>query len=290
MGPGFFPAGRLPGARQRVSGTLSFANVKTGYNDTSAHLRSIDVRLTFPIGAFAGGRFTGTGNFFNDHFSQFPTLYGSTVTAVSGGLTWSKSVGRGKFLVLSGDLGVYSDFVSLTGSAIREKLGFSYFKVYSLKWALGLGVEYRNQFYGNQVIPIVAVLYNSNLSSGHWRLSGILPYNPRLSYVFDKNSAISLEFKQSYNSYQLTDSTNRGDYLKAQRTTALVNYEYTFSEHWRLTAGVGAARQKYQVFNSVDDHQWWLINTPLGQSDTPLETVSKGGPQLNIGLVFNPRF
>jgi hypothetical protein len=231
-----------------------------------------------------------TVNFNNVGFDQFPALYGSGVMAVSAGVNWTRSLGEGKTLLLSGDLGVYSDLVNLSSGAIREKLGLTYIRRYSPRLSLGFGLEYRNQLFGNQLIPVVAVFYNSQ-GAGHWRFSGVLPYNPRLSYSFDKKNAISLELKQSFGSYQLTAAANNGDYLKTQLIAGQLNYEYRFGPHWRLNAGVGvAAQQKYAVYSGQGSGEWWLINTPLGHHPDALETVSKGGLQLNIGLVFNPKF
>ncbi len=276
--------------QQKLSADLNFNEAITQYNDTTAHVRSLNFRMAFPIASLKKSWLSGNISYTSEAFRDLPVAYGSSVEGIAFGLNWTRVLGDRHLLVLSGDAGVYSDFNAVSSDAIREGFGFTYFTRYSSHLTLGLGVMYRNQFYGNQIVPVIVVLYTSK-DDARWKFSGLLPYNPKLTYQVNKKNGISLDIRQVFSSYLLSASQNTGDYIKNRKLTTMLNYEYSFSKSWRLHAGMGyAAKQQYELYNKTEGRGWYLINTALGNKPTPVQSISHGGVQFNIGIALNPKF
>jgi len=276
--------------QQKLSAELNFNTAKTQYNDTTAHVRNLSFKMAFPITALKKSWLSGNISYSSEAFHDFPAAYGADVEGIALGLSWTRVLGTRHLLVLSGDVGIYSDFKSVSSDAIREGLGLTYFTRYSSHFSLGLGVMYKNQFYGNQIVPVIVVMYTSN-NDAHWKFSGLLPYNPRLTYQVNKKNGVSLEIRQVFSSYLLSAPENSGDYIKNRKLTTMLNYEYSFSQSWRLHAGVGyAAKQQYELYNKAEGRGWYLINTALGTKPAPVESISHGGVQFTIGIALNPKF
>ena len=275
---------------QKVNADLMANDADTRYNDTSAHVQLIDMRMQFTLARLKKSWLSGSFNVVHDGFSAFPAVYGSGLTGLTAGLSWNKPLGDGHVLVLSGAVGVYSDFHALSSNAIREAFGFTYFTTYSKTFALGLGVQYVNQFYGNQLLPVIVIIYTLK-PDPHWKISGFIPYNPKLTYALSASSGISFGIRQGFTSFLLSAPDNAGDYIKDRKLTLLLNYEYSFDKHWRINAGVGdMVQQKYQLYNKKYSGEWWLLNTPLGHNPAAVQSVSHSGIQFNIGIAFNPLF
>ncbi|MDR3714200.1 MAG: DUF6268 family outer membrane beta-barrel protein [Puia sp.] len=275
---------------QKMNADLMVSDAGTRYNDTSAHVQVIDFRMQFNLAKLKKSWLSGSFNVLHEGFSQFPVAYGSGLTGLTAGLSWNKRLGDHHVLVLSGTVAVYSDFHVLSSNAIREGFGFTYFTRYSKTLALGLGVQYVNQFYGNQLLPVIVIVYTLK-DNPHWKISGYFPYNPKITYAVNANSGISFGIRQVFSSFLLSAPVNAGDYIKNRKLTTLLNYEYNLDKHWRINAGAGyVVQQKYQLYNNKDSGEWWLLNTPLGHNPAPVQSISHGGIQFNIGIAFNPKF
>ena len=154
----FIPS-MLP-AQQKTGVDLNIAEEGMRYNDTSAHVRTIDLKSNFPLYTTGNSRLIGNFSFTNEHLDNFPGIFGSDLTGLSAGLSWNMPLGSRQQLVLSGGAGLYSDLKVWTGKAIRENARVIYIAHVSQRLAIGLGMDYRDQFFGNQLIPIVAVIYS----------------------------------------------------------------------------------------------------------------------------------
>jgi hypothetical protein len=224
----------------------------------------------------------------NEHFDHFPAAFGTNVQGLALGLNWSKLIGDRKVLTFIGQFGLYSDMNNISGNAMRGLIGFDYLVVYSQSLAIGFGAAYVRQLYGNQLLPIIAVKYKFN--NEHWKLNGILPTNPKLSYTISEASAISLEIKQHYSSYRLSGSNNYGDYIKNKRLTCMLNYEFIFAKAWRLSSGLGFRfHQSYSVYANESNNKWYILGHQIGGSAVkPINSITHGGAQFHIGIAFNP--
>lgn len=275
---------------QQATSELNFTQSDVKYNDTAAHARTIDFRTYYPILKTTHSRIIGNVIYTNESFSDFPEGYGNSLHGISTGLTWNRELGAKHNLAITGDVGLYTDFNEWTGKAIRERLSVTYLTRYSSRLSIGFGVAYRNQFYGDQIIPIVIVNYTFK-NTDHWKISGVLPYTPKVTYIADKHNGISLSINQSFNSYLLTAQKDSGNYVKSRKISLQLNYEYSFNKDWRLNAGVGlAAKQVYELYSGSDPRKWYILNSAIGDKPTPLESISRRGIQFNIGLAFRPRF
>ncbi|HTI90242.1 MAG TPA: DUF6268 family outer membrane beta-barrel protein [Puia sp.] len=277
-------------AQQKNGAELNINETGTRYSDTSAHVRVIDFKTHFPLYTLKGSQFSGNFSYINEKFSDFPAAYGTDLNGLSAGLSWSRSLGQRHMLMITGDGGIYSDFVTWSSRSIRERGGFTYLTRYSERLSIGFGLEYRNQFYGNQISPVIFILYTFR-DNDHWKLSGVLPFNPKLTYQVNPGNGISLEVKQTYSSYLLTAAKDSGNYVRNRKLVAALNYEHPFARNWRFNAGIGyAARQGYELYNNSTPREWYLINTPLGKKPVPIESISHRGIQFTAGLVFHPKF
>ncbi len=270
---------------------LSFNSQKAGYGDTIGHVTTLDLRAWSPLWHQKHSLLSGNIIFINEHFSNFPALYGARARGLSAGLSWTKKISEKHSLIISGDIGLYSDFKNLDSRAIRQRAGLTWITKISYRFSLGYGVEYRNQFYGNQLIPAIVLMYMSK-EEDRWKLSGLLPYHPKLTRQFSAHHAISAELKQSFSSYELTAAKDSGTYLRNQKLAFIFNYEYKFQQHWRVLAGIGySLKQKYEVYSNADSHGWYIINSRIGgDKPTPIASVSQKGVQFVIGIAFNPKF
>jgi hypothetical protein len=269
---------------------LNFNYIPIKNTDTSAHIKLIEFKLGTLVYKNAKSRLLANLNYTGESFSGFPEGYGTDVYGLSLGLNWFRSVGKRTAINIFGEAGFYSDFHTISDNAIRGMLGFNYLTRYSPNFSLGFGAAYVRQFYGNQLIPVVVVLYH--FDNQHWKLGGIFPTNPKLTYSFDKKNGISFELKQVFSSYRLTEPDDANSFIKNTRTTTMFNYEYRFAKMWRIAAGLGyAIHQKYELYKDGDANQWYFINTPIGGAKAePVQSIIHSGAQFNIGIAFNPPF
>jgi hypothetical protein len=273
-----------------VNAELNYNYIPIKNKDTSSHVKLVEFKIGTSIYKTAKSGLSASFTYTGESFDGFPTAYGTDVYGLALGLNWYKTMGKRGALNIFAQAGIYSDLHNVSTDAIRGLLGVNYLTRYSANFSLGFGAAYARQFYGNQLIPVVAVMYR--FDDEHWKLGGVFPVNPKLSYVFDKKDAISFEFKQIYSSYRLTEPDDKGDYIKNTRLTTMLNYEYGFAKLWRLSAGVGyAIHQKYELYKSGDNNQWYFINTSIGGSKpVPVESIIHNGAQLQLGISFNPQF
>jgi len=258
--------------------------------DTSAHVRFTELKLGIPVLKNATDRLSAGFTLTNEHFEGFPATYGEDVYGLALNLNWLHFTGSRTALNIFGQGGIYSDLQVLAGNQIRGMLGASYITRYSANFSLGFGLAYGRQFYGNQIIPLVLVQYR--FEDAHWKLGGLFPTNPKLTYLLTQHNALSFEFKQVYSSYRLTGPADEGTFIKNSKLTSMLNYEYSFAKAWRIAAGLGyAVRQRYELYRNGDDSQWYLINSAIGGSkQVPAEAVSRNGAQFHLGIAFNPQF
>jgi hypothetical protein len=269
---------------------LDFNYIPIKNNDTSAHVRLIELKIGALVYKSTKSRLLANLNYTGESFTGFPAAYGTDVYGLSLGLNWFRTLGKRTALNIFGQAGFYSDLHTISDNAIRGLLGFNYLTRYSPNFSLGFGVAYARQFYGNQLIPVIVVLYH--FDNQHWKLGGVFPTNPKLTYTFDKKNGISLELKQIFSSYRLTEPDDANSFIKNTRTTLMLNYEYSFTKSWRIAAGIGyAIQQKYELYKNDDGNQWYFINTPLGGAKAePVESIIHNGAQFHIGIAFNPPF
>jgi hypothetical protein len=268
---------------------LNYSGIR--HNDTSSHIRTVEMKVSMPVYKTTLSRIAGSFTYTNEHFVDFPSAFGTDVHGFALGLNWLKYIGGRHLVTVLGQVGLYSDMHHITGNAIRGLIGFNYLTVYSKKLTLGLGAAYARQLYGNQILPLIAVKYKSN-GDGRWKLGGIFPTNPKLSYAVSKSSSFSLELKQEYSSYRLTGSNHDGYYIKNTRSTCVVNYEYTFAQAWRITAGVGSSlRQRYGVYPDENSSQWYILGRAIdGAAPQAVEYITHRGGQFHAGIAYNPSF
>jgi len=275
--------------QEKVSSGLNLNYSLVHYNDTIGHVRQIDIKVTSPIWQSTKSRLSGTLSYNNVSLNDFPAVFGADLQGLSFGLNWTGIINPNEALIIFGQAGIYSDMKNLSSDALRERLGFIYLNKHSDRFSLGLGLSYGKQFYGNQLIPVIAVIYH--FDNEHWRLSGAFPESPKLTYNLSGRSALNLQISEQFASYRLTAAGDSGAFIKDTKVTSLFTYEYKFSKLCSLAAGVGYnMRQKYELYKDGDSSQWYFINTPIGNKPMPVTSIVHNGLQFHIGLAFNPPF
>jgi len=276
--------------QEKITSELNLNYSLIHYNDTVGRVRQFDFRITAPIYKNGNSRLSGNLSYNSESLNNFPSAYGTSMQGIGIGLNWTNIINQHSVLIISGQAGIYSDMNNLSSNAFRERLGFTWLTKHSDKLSLGFGLSYARQFYGNQLIPIVAVIYH--FDNEHWKLSGAFPESPKLTYNLNDKSAVSLQLKAQFASYRLTSAEDSGTFVKNSKLTSLLSYEYAFAKSWRISAGIGyAMRQRYELYkDNYDSNGWYFIGRPLGNRPTPITSIVQNGPQFHIGLALTRRF
>lgn len=276
--------------QDKITSELNLNYSLIHYNDTARHVRQFDFKIAAPIYNNGKNRLSGNLSYNSESLNDFPSVYGTSMQGIGVGLNWTNIISPRSVLVISGQAGIYSDMNELSSNAIRERLGFTWLSKHSDKLSLGFGLSYARQFYGNQLIPVTAVIYH--FDNEHWKLSGAFPESPKLTYNLNDKSAISLQLRAQFASYRLTSAQDSGTFVKNSKLTSLISYEYTFAKAWRISTGIGyAMRQRYELYkDNYDSSEWYFIGRPLGNKPTPITSIIQNGVQFHIGISFNPTF
>jgi hypothetical protein len=276
--------------QEKITSELNLNYSLIHYNDTIGHVRRFDFKISAPIYQNGKSRLSSNFSYNSESLNDFPPAYGTSLQGLGFGLNWTDIINPRSALIIFGQGGIYSDMTSLSSNAIRERLGFTWLTKHSDRLSLGFGVSYTRQFYGNQIIPIIAVIYH--FDNEHWKLSGAFPESPKLSYNLSNKSALSLQLKAQFASYRLNGARDSGTFVKTSNLTSMLSYEYNLAKSWRISTGIGyAMRQRYELYKDDNNSdQWYFIGKPLGEKPTPITSIVQNGLQLHIGLAFNPTF
>lgn len=233
-----------------------------------SHKRTIGVRLQYQ-----NQTITGLGNLL-DHRLQF----------VDANIYWRRKTADYKWLQFFGQAGIYSDFKDISGKDYRFMFGGIYTIQYSERLTTGWGINYARQFFGNQINPFVAINY---AISDRWKLAGLLPINPILTYKINNHFFWTNEINAKVESYRLSATVYDNAFIQTKGWRGISQLKYTVKKYHQFAAGIGYNfRQDISFYNSTPTNDWKLFTFNLSNHNKAVQTVQVKGLNLNIGYSF----
>ena len=186
-------------------------------------------------------------------------------------------------LTVAASGGVYADWRDVRGEDFRWTATGQLRHRYSASLAVGVGLNYNRQFFGNQLVPYLDVQW---AITARLRLTGQPPFRQQLVYALTPRLGLGLDASGTSTSYRLSARTDSSRYVQATQWNVGALVEYRLAPHWVLVAQAGRlAVQDYRTFAS-DVRVPWTIGLGRGGTRTPLTEVSSPSWTGQLTLAF----
>lgn len=240
--------------------TLYAQGISYSYNGGEYSAQTLHVNARFPL----------FHNMFGNVMYRHLTLEDHTLQSLAAQLFYKVTFSDKKSLVLIGTGGIYNE-------GWRYGAGFRYQYRHSEKVKTGIGLMYNKQFFGNQLIPFLDVSY---APSDKWTISGLFPIKPKVMYHFNNVVSAGFEINGEANSYRLAAT-----YLRNNQWTGLCRFEWLFTKHLLLSAGLGKNFiNRYQFFDNMAKTGWTIITIPLSEKAQPVYEKESKGLSATVGI------
>ncbi|QES88092.1 DUF6268 family outer membrane beta-barrel protein [Rhizosphaericola mali] len=220
----------------------------------------------------------------NQTISGLGSLLDHRLQLVDANIYWRRKIADNKWLHFFGQAGIYSDFKDISGKDYRFMLGGIYTVKHSERLTTGWGINYARQFFGNQINPFVAINYDIN---DRWKLAGLLPINPILTFKINDHFSWSNELNAKVESYRLSAIDNDNGFIQTKGWRGISQLKYTIKKHHQFAAGIGYNfRQDISYFNNAPANDWKIFTFNLSNHNKAVQTTQVKGVNFNIGYSF----
>ena len=214
----------------------------------------------------------------------FGNLIDQHLKYVDANIYWRRKISSNKWLHFFGQAGIYSDFKDISSKDYRFMLGGIYTVKYSDRLTTGWGINYSRQFFGNQINPFVAVNY---AISDKWKLSGLLPINPILTYKINDRFSWTNEINAKVESYRMSASEYNNGFVQLKGWRGISQLKYVVGKHHQLSAGMGYNfRQNVSYYNDAPANDWKIFTFNLSNHNKSVQTTQVKGISFNVGYSF----
>lgn len=273
-------------AQEKELASINYAVSGLKYNDTTAHVRQLDLKLRIPLYQKHQNTIGATMGYKSVHLNHFPDSYTPALHGILLQGAWLYRITPRRSLTLFAQAGLFSDMEDISGKDLRYSAGFRYRLKHSDRLSTGWGLAYSRQFFGNQVVPFIDVDYRPNEK---WSITGQFPIKPKISYTISKKLSAGLELNGEAASYRLSATERNNQFIQINQWTGLAKLEYQFAKAWQLNLGLGRNfKQSYKLYNDATTTPWTIITFPIGDKPDPVQQMESGGLNIQLGCSFNP--
>ncbi|MDX3915608.1 MAG: DUF6268 family outer membrane beta-barrel protein [Pseudosphingobacterium sp.] len=195
---------------------------------------------------------------------------------------WGIKLNEKAELLAFAQLGLYSELKDWNADDLRYSFGFRYNITHGSKLKTGWGLAYNKQFFGNQISPFIFVDYDFNY---RWKISGLFPIKPKLSYKINEKMNWVTELSGSANSFRISDTEN--NFVRINNWNVVSKIEYTLRKHHQFFAGFGHnLRQDIKLYNQGSGNDWTIFTFDITGKEKPIYQARTSGYKLEIGYRF----
>lgn len=258
------------------------------FDGTKINMQQVGGTLTLPVmNRMKDGKldFLLIGASYNGLFlSGIDSQFGGTnFHSISLPVTFQKALSEKYAIVATFVPSLSSDFKDISGEDMVYS-GAVMLKInHSNRFTYSLGLAFAKQFFGNVLVPIVALDWKV---TDKLTFSGTLPISEKIKYQLSDKSAFGAmaDFTIGGGSYRLSKKMN-ADYLQLQQIKTAFFYEYTFSK--KITIEVNAGynfKQQLDRYSKDEKVDWVPFNNPNKRE--PLAEVKKAGFTAQTGIKY----
>lgn len=255
---------------------------------TKINMKQVGGTLTLPvINRMKDGKldFLLIGASYNGLFlSGIDSQFGGTnFHSISLPVTFQKALSEKYAIVATFVPSLSSDLKDISGEDMVYS-GAVMLKInHSNKFTYSLGLAFAKQFFGNVLVPIVALDWKI---TDKLTFSGTLPIAEKIKYQLSDKSAFGAmaDFAIGGGSYRLSKKMN-ADYLQLQQIKTALFYEYAFSKKFTIEVNAGYNfKQQLDRYSKDEKVDWVPFNNPNKRE--PLAELKKAGFTAQTGIKY----
>lgn len=265
---------------------VKYGNEKMKNDSLDGKMKTLDVFLNLPLVKSEENKVVMRIGFQQRNISEMKNeLYHQNLKGIDAAFVWNHRLNEDKGLTFISQPGFYSDFENFSMDDFRFRIAVSYMVKHSERFNTGWGIAYAYQFFGHQLNPFVVINYDFG-SGSRWKLSGLLPIMPKLTYTLNENLSWNNELSGKVESYRFSQS-DTSYFMEISGWNATSNLDWTIKKHHRLSFGVGyILRQNTKIFENGDRNDWKIFTFDLSEKNKPISETTTRGFLWNIGYSF----
>lgn len=252
-------------------------------NDSvNGSLNNINAFLNFPIYKNDKNVFGGRIQYKTRNINEVNNEINRDFHSLDINTFWGRKLNEKAGLLAFAQLGLYSELKDWNTDDLRYSFGFRYNITHSPKFKTGWGLVYNKQFFGNQISPFIFVDYDFN---ERWKISGLFPIKPKLSYKINEKMNWITELSGTVNSFRLSNTDN--NFVRINNWNVVSKIEYTFRNHHQFFVGLGYnMRQDIKLYNQDSGNDWTIFTFDITKKEKPIYQTQTSGYKLEIGYRF----
>lgn len=260
---------------------VDYQNGKIKDGDISGSHKRVDAFVNFPITVSANNFVGGRINYMYNDFKNINESFDHSLTGINTNIFWRKTLSDKHRLMLSVDIGLYSDFKDIDGDDFRFRLVGIYNIKHSDRLTSGFGVAYAKQFTAHQISPFAQIEYKIN---DKLLLSGLLPIMPKLTYTINDRFSWTNELSGSVESYRLSEKLHNSSVIEISGWHGMSSLNFTAGKHHRFSLGLGySIKQRMRYFENEESNSWKLFTFDLSDKNKPTAEINVRGVRGMIG-------
>jgi len=265
-----------------LGASYQYDNLK--YNEVNGHVASFEAFLNYPVKKLNNGVILGKMQFISQAYEDLGEPYNQKVYGLENTFFWNKELKNQDKLTVLAQVGVFSDFVDISGKDLKYSIGFRYLNHWHDRLKTGYGVGYSRQFFGHQINPFLSIDYQIN---DKLKLIGMLPIRPKLVYQVSEKVHWTNEFYGNVNAFRLSESEYDNSFIRINNWYYLSKIEYLCKNHHLFSIGIGFDFiHTLKFYNDNQANTITLFTFDINEPTKPVSELKTRGFKFQIGYRF----